>query len=197
MIKKESVTYTAFHQRFSELDDTRIMEILRNQKDYQEAARNAAVQIAIERGLIHSEEDLLAQEFQTSRSTGRSIFPSISEEYHRNRLTGSIFRFLFIFSLLPLVYGAMQYAKGALTLAALGLIAGVVWFLIVLMMKRTKKSVLVFPLLTIVLIAAVFVGNTLAKANPVRFVDFLMLLIGVLLPVFFLLYIRKLIDFKS
>ena len=196
MIKKESVTYTAFYERFSELDDNRILEILKNQKDYQDSAKNAAVQIAIERGLIHSEEDLLAPEFQSTRSTVRSIFPSISDEYHRNRLTGSISRFLFIFSFLPFVYGAMQYAKGDLMLAALGIVAGALWFLVVLIMKRTKKSILIFPLLTIVLIAAVFVGNTLIKADTVRFVDLLMLVIGVLLPVFFLLYIKKLIDFK-
>ena len=46
MINKESVSYTAFYERFSVLEDARIMEILKNQKDYQEAAKNAQAKMA-------------------------------------------------------------------------------------------------------------------------------------------------------
>ncbi len=80
MVSKEKVTYSAFYERFSALTDDRIMDILKNQNDYQDAARNAAIQIATERALIHSSDDLLGSEFQNSRSTQRSLFPSMPNE---------------------------------------------------------------------------------------------------------------------
>lgn len=194
MIKKENLTTSAFYERFSALADERIWEILQNQKDYQEAARIAATQIAIERGLIHSVDDLMAPEFQNFGNPKHTFFPTISNEYHRNRLAGSLYRFLFVFSLLPLIYGVLQYAKGDFTFAFLGVGAAAVWFFLVLLLKRTQKSLLVYPLLLLVLLVGIFFGVKIAGANPFRFMDIFILAVGVLLPGYFLLYIRKLID---
>jgi uncharacterized membrane protein (UPF0136 family) len=193
MINKERVTVAAFYERFSVFSDERIIDILHNQKDYQEAARNAATQIAIERGLIHSADDLLAPEFQNSQNSIHTFFPSPSNEYHRDRLTGSIFRFLFVFSLLPVVYGVLQYAKGDLTFAALGIGSGVIWFLLAFVMKRTQQGYLAYLLLALVVTAGLFLGFKIIRTTPFRFLDLFMLIVGVLLSVYFLLYAKKLI----
>jgi hypothetical protein len=194
MINKESVSYTAFYERFSVLEDAKIMEILKNQRDYQEAARNAAIQIAKERNLINSEGDLLAAEFQNTRSSSKGIFPTVADEYHRARLLGSLFRFLMVFSALPFVYGMLQFAKGEANSALLGIVGGVVWLFVVFMLKRTKNSTLIFLLLGAILVAGIVVAGKLLETTPVKFADFLVLIVGVLLPVYFLLYIKKLIS---
>ena len=194
MINKESVSYTAFYERFSVLEDARIMEILKNQKDYQEAAKNAAVQIAKERNLINSEDDLLAAEFQNTRNSTKEIFPIAADEYHRARLLESLFRFLMVFSALPFVYGMLQFAKGNTNSALMGIVGSVIWLFIVLILKRTKNSVLIFLLLACILISGIVVASWLLEAKPVKFMDFFILLVAVLLPVYFLLYIKKLIS---
>lgn len=196
MIKKENLTTSAFYERFNSLTDDRIMDILHNQKDYQEAACNAAAQIAVERGLIHSTEDLVAPEYQNARSSKQTAFPSISDAYQYNRMRASIFRFLLVFSALPFIYGVIQYAKGEAALAILGVAFSVVWFLLVLAMKRTQKSVLVYPLLALVLAAGVIAGMKIAVANPVKFMDAVILIVGISLPSYFLLYARKLVEHK-
>lgn len=193
MIKKENLSTSAFYERFSALADERIREILQNHKDYQEAARNAATQIAIERGLIHSADDLLAPEFQKARSSKQTAFPSVSDTYHYNRMRASIFRFLLVFSALPFVYGVIQYAKGDLAFAILGVGFSLVWFFLVLTMKRTKKSILVYPLLALVLAAGAIAGAKIIATNPVKFMDVIILIVGILLPSYFLLYARKLV----
>jgi len=196
MIKKENLTTSAFYERFTSLTDDRLMAILHNQKDYQEAACNAATQIAVERGLIHSPEDLLAPEYQNARSNKQTAFPSIPDAYHYNRMRASIFRFLLVFSAIPFVYGVIQYAKGETTIALLGVGFSIVWFLLVLAMKRSRNAVLVYPLIALVLAAGVIAGMKIVATNPVKFMDVVILIVGILLPSYFLLYARKLVDPK-
>lgn len=193
MVSKEKVTYSAFYERFSALTDDRIMDILKNQNDYQEAARNAAIQIATERALIHSSDDLLGPEFQSSRSTQRSLFPSMPNDYHHNRLLGSIFRFLFVFSLLPVIYGVIQYAKGNLNFAIAATGSGLIWFALVFLMKRSGKTTFIFPLFALLFIVGLFLGYKLINQTPFKFMDIFMLLVGILLPSYFLFYARKLL----
>jgi hypothetical protein len=193
MVSKEKVTYSAFYERFSALTDDRIMNILKNQNDYQEAARNAAIQIATERALIHSSDDLLGPEFQNNRSTQRSLFPSMPNDYHHNRLLGSIFRFLFVFSLLPVIYGVIQYAKGNLNFAIAATGSGLIWFALVFLMKRSGKTTFIFPLFALLFIVGLFLGYKLINQSPFKFMDIFMLLVGILLPSYFLFYARKLL----
>ncbi len=196
MVSNERLTFSVFYERFSVLPDNRIMDILRNHNDYQEAAQHAATQIAIERGIIHSADDLLAPEFQKRQSTKQTLFPSTSDDYHHTRLLSSVFRFLFVFSLLPVVYGILQYAKGNMFFATAGIILGSVWFLLSFFMKRLGKTVFVFPLLFLVLVVAIFFGYKLVLHSPFNFMDFFMFLIGILLPTYFVLLARKLIGSK-
>jgi hypothetical protein len=100
---------------------------------------------------------------------------------------------LFVFSLLPVVYGVLQYAKGDLTFAALGIGSGVIWFLLAFVMKRTQQGYLSYLLLALVVTAGLFLGFKIIRTTPFRFLDLFMLIVGVLLPVYFLLYAKKLI----
>ena len=93
-IEKVDIAKINFYDRYSNYTDAQILEILKNQKNYQENARNAAITIAIERQLIQSESDLLLPEFQNNKTTAFTLFPQIADEYHLQSLIGSTFRFL-------------------------------------------------------------------------------------------------------
>jgi hypothetical protein len=88
----------------------------------------------------------------------------------------------------------LQFAKGNTNSALMGIVGSVIWLFIVLILKRTKNSFLIFLLLACILISGIVVAGWLLQAKPVKFLDFFVLLVAVLLPIYFLLYIKKLIS---
>jgi hypothetical protein len=191
MVNKDLVSFSAFYERFSGLEDSRLMEILHNQKDYMETAREAATKIAIERGLIHSEENLYSPEFQNAGRVGFSIFPSLSAGKTRDKLNSSVFRFLYIYSALPIVFGALQFAKGNVNMALAGCSVAIVWMGLVTMAKRWNSAMAFVLLYIMVLTSGIFVGLNMAKTASIGFIDYFILVIAVLLPLYFLALAKK------
>lgn len=185
-----------FYERYASYTDTQILEIIRNQKGYQERARNAAVKIAIERQLIHSEQDLLSLEFQKDKNISLTLFPQMTSLYHHQRLLGSILRFLYVLSFLPVVYGFLKYAEGYIDQTIIGVSVGVVWFLLILLLKKTEKPVVLLPLFGILISVGALVTFRIAANHPVRILDFVVLIIGMLLTVYFLILSMKLMQNK-
>lgn len=182
------------YEKYSTYSDEQLLEILKNQKDYQEIAVSVAVKIALERNLIHSEQDLLAPEFQSGKLSGRTIFPDVNNDFHRKRLTGSIFRFLFMVSAIPLVYGILNYAKGEISKSMLGISISLIWILLSYLLKKTRNSLLFIPLFILLFGVSIMTGMEIFKNDPFHFVDFFMLIIGTLLPVYLMLYLKKLLQ---
>lgn len=185
-----------FYERYINYTDAQVLEILRNHKDYQESAKNAAVKIAVERQLIHSEHDLLSPEFQKSKNTSLTLFPQITNFYHHQRLVGSIFRFLYALSFIPVVYGFLKYAEGKIDQTILGACIGVVWFLLIVLLKRTEKPVILLPLFGILILLGASVSFKIATSHPVRILDFVILVVGMFLSAYFLIFVKKLIQNK-
>ena len=196
-IDKVAIGKINFYERYSNYTDAQILEILKNQKNYQENAKNAAVKIAIERQLIQSESDLLLPQFQNEKTTGFTLFPQIADEYQLQRLIGSTFRFLFILAFLPFIYGFLMYGQGHIDQTILGGCIGSVWIMLIFLLKRTGKSIILLSLLGIL----TFVGSTIffkiAANHPIRIFDFVILIVGFVLSVYFLIYGSKLIQNKS
>jgi hypothetical protein len=186
----------SFYERYSTFSDNQIKEILKNHKNYQELAVAAAVKIAIERELIHSEQDLLAPEYQLDRTTGFSMFPEITNAYQYKKVVSSIFRVLFILSFLPIVFGVMKYAEGQLNMTFLGLGIGIIWLILTYTLYKTKKPIIVF--IQVLVIIFVFLGlcYRLLFQEVFHLMDMVMLLIGTILPFYFLLYLKKLLQTK-
>lgn len=182
-----------FYSKYSEYTDAQILEILRTHKDYQDYAVTAAVKIAIERQLIHSEQDLMSPEFQYTKSDGFTIFPVVTNQYHLGRLISSIFRFLYILSLIPFIYGILKYAEGNIVQTYLGIAAGFIWFSLSLLLNKTRKLIFNTLLIFLLLIITFVSGTRVFALDSHRFMDLVMLLIVFLLSAYFLLYQRKLI----
>ena len=185
-----------FYERFSNYTDAQILEVLKNQKFYQESAKNAAVKIAIERQLIHSETDLLSPEYQNIRSTRLTLFPQITDTYHYQKLLGSTFRFLYVLAFLPIAYGFLKYSEGFIDQTILGVSIGVIWVLLIFLLQKTRKTIILAPLFGILIFVGVSVGFKLAANHPVRIFDFAVLIIGVLLSAYFLMTVKNLFQNK-
>jgi len=186
----------SYYERYSDYTDTQILDILRRQKDYQEAAVLAATKLAIERQIIHSEQDLMAPEFQQIKSEKFTFFPEIKNDYQQQRLIGSIFRFLYVISLIPIAYGFLQYAEGQINQTFLGISAGVVWFSLCILLRKSRKIMVFIPLFLLLTLILVFIGIKIFTPEIFRFLDLVMLIIGTLLPTYMLLFLKKLIQRK-
>lgn len=186
-----------FYSKYSDYSDAQILEILRIHKDFQDEAVTAAVKIAIERQLIHTEQDLMSPEFQYTKIDGFTIFPVITNAHHQGRLVASIFRYLYILSLIPFIYGILKYAEGDSDQVFLGVATGLVWFSLSLILNKTRKLIFNTILIFLLVIITVSIGMKVFSIDSHRFMDSVILLVGFLLSAYFLLYLRKLIQIKS
>ena len=192
--KKSGKTY--FNELYITYTDIQILDVLKFHKDYQSEAVDAAVKIAIERELIHSEQDLLAPEFQNRKKIRLSLFPELSETYQNQKLAGSIFRFLYVMSFIPVVYGFLKYGEGQLDQTFLGVGIGVVWFLLCLILKKSQKQVLIILLIVVLVSVSLTIGAKMVNPGPVKMLDLVMLFIGTLLPFYMLVLLKRLIQQK-
>jgi hypothetical protein len=186
-------SFAAFIERYSKLSDDQLLDILKNQKDYQENARNAAVKIAIERQLINSENDLFSSEFQYTNESKTTAFPTVENEVQAKRLNGSIFRVLFILSVIPLIYASLKFAGGMVNQAILGGIAGIMWISGIFLLKKTRNALYLIPLFGLLVLVASYTALQIIELKPVKIADVFVLILGTLLVAYFLFYAKLLI----
>lgn len=190
-------SFAAFLERYSNLSDEKLLDILKNQKDYQENARNAAVKIAIERQLINSEDDLFSSGFQHTNESKMTDFPTVENELYAKRITGSIFRVLFVISVIPLIYASLKFAGGMINQAILSGIAGIMWISGIFLLKKTRNTLYLFPLFGLLVLAASYTALQIIELKPVKISDFFVLILGTLLVAYFLFYAKLLIRKQS
>ena len=180
-----------FYELYTAFTDVQLLEVLKNQKSYQKVAVDAAIKIAIERQLIFSEQDLLAPEFQNTIPIRYSFIPRIENDYHRQRLIGSISRFLYVMSLMPIIYGFLKYGEGQLDQTYLGVGIGLTWFLLCLFLNKTKKFIVLIPLIVLLFSVSTVIGIRIFTSGSFKLLNFVILLIGTFLPVYLLLLLKK------
>lgn len=186
----------SFYDRYSTFSDSQIKEILKNQKNYQEPAVTAAVKIAIERELIHTEQDLLGPEYQTKPKIGLSLFPEITDGYQYKKLVASIFRVLYFLSLFPIIFGVLKYAEGQLNMTFLGVGIGLVWLILTYLLFKTKK--MLFAVFQIGLLTLIFIGISynLVIQPAFQLTDMVILVSGMVISLYLLLFLMNLIKLK-
>lgn len=182
-----------FYERYSHYSDSEILDVLRDHKNYQENAIDMAVKIAIERQLINSEQDLFAPEFQKQSSTSFGLFPEIKAVYHRERVAASIFRFVFLMALVPVIGGTLKYAEGNINYAWIGWGTGVLWFLLSLAFRQTKKKAFVVLLIILLVLASSVALWQLIGRESFLFLDLAIWIIATLLPLYLLVYLARLL----
>ena len=88
---KPEIINSDFKEIINKHTDEQILEILKKRAHYQPEAVEVAVNVAIERELIHTEQDLFGPEF-SSEPLRRKLIPEISREKNKNRIRKSISR---------------------------------------------------------------------------------------------------------
>jgi hypothetical protein len=92
-------------------NDDELRKVLKKRKLYQKEAAGFAIQEAIRRGIIYSEQDLFAKEYKDEPEKF-SIFPIIESEKTSAQFKKSISRSLLILGTLPVVWGIIKILGG-------------------------------------------------------------------------------------
>jgi len=117
---------TDFAETMADLNNEQLTEVLKKRKLYQEAAAKQAIQEAIGRGIIQSEEDLQTPEFREIKLR-RQLFPEIENEKTRNKIRRSISRGLLLAGTLPAILGVIRLTRGIHFEGSLFLVFTAVW----------------------------------------------------------------------
>lgn len=183
-----------FYERYSGQADDEILKILRSQKNYQEAAVAAAVKVALERNLIHSEQDLLSSEFHEIVHHRFSLFPPILNAYHRKKLIGSIFRFIYLLALVPVIYGIMMYAEGKTGQMLGGFGVGILWAVLSFLFRKTGHLFLMVIMLLVLAFILMITSFRVIEQAHLNVLDLLVAVTGTVLPAYLLLYANRLLQ---
>lgn len=174
-----------------EYSDNEILNILKKRKLYQDAAAKLAVQEALKRGLINSEQDLFAEEFRIS-PLHFSIFPLVENEKTRNKISKSIARSLIISGLIPTLWGVLKIYESEIMEGLVIFLLGFLWIFLSFLLIRKVNLKMINAQLLIFVAGVVYLLKTILELNSTTFMDFFILAIILLFVLYGLLYIRKL-----
>lgn len=182
-----------FQEIFNKHTDEQILEILKKREHYRPEAVDVAVREAIDRKLIHSEQDLFSPEFSPEPLKPKLI-PDIHREKNRIRIRKSLGRSLLIAGVLPLIFGFVRYNAGQLFEGIGILVFGLTWmFLSAQIIRKGSKSV-IHLLLGITFASLIYVGYLFAGSKSVIFMDVFITGVLYLLVFYGLFFARKLVD---
>ncbi len=190
---KEKHSDIDFKQLFKGPSDDEIMEVLKKRKHYQAEAAEAAINEAIERGLIHSEQDLFAEKYRVE-PLKFSLFPNIENKVSRLKLTRSLTRSLLFLGAIIIIWGAWEIYRHQFAEGIGFVLAGTVWNLISFSFFKSVKHHRINILFVIEGIASVYAAIKLATFKGLIFMDIFIVVVLFGFVLYGLIYMKKLQD---
>lgn len=190
---KREDTEIDFKQLYEGLSDNEIMEILKKRKHYQEKAAEAAINEAIKRELIHSEQDLFAEKYR-HEPLKFSLFPKIENDVSRRKMRKSLTRSLLFLGAIIIAWGIWEIFRHNLIEGACFVLAGVIWNIISFSFFKTIDSIKINLLFFIQGIAAVYTSIKLAAYRNLGFIDVFIVVVLFGFVLYGLIYMKKLRD---
>ncbi|MBN2636520.1 MAG: hypothetical protein JXR61_09635 [Prolixibacteraceae bacterium] len=188
---KDKTSEIDFKEVYKAADDEQIMLVLKRRKLYQEAAAKAAINEAVERGLINSEQDLMAEEYR-HEPLKFSMFPEIENQRSRIKMRKSLTRSLLFLGAIIIVWGAWQLFQYNFNEGIGFIAAGIVWGLISYSFFKSVTRTKINLLFAIQGVAAVYAIFKLATQKNFAFIDLFILVVLFGFVLYGLLYLRKL-----
>jgi len=176
-----------------EYSDDEIIKILKKRKLYQVEAANLAIQEAIKRGLIHSEQDLFKEDFNEINTTIK-LFPIIEKEENRIKIRKSIGRVLLIVGAIPVIWGVIKLANNSFFEGLLLILLGSIWIFAAAKIMRGVVLKMVNLLFIMLAASIAYVVKLFVEMKGFKLMDFVIPVIMVSFITYGLLFIKKLYD---
>ncbi len=180
-----------FRSSIPNYSDEEILVILKKRKQYQPEAAELAVQEAIKRRLINSEQDLFSEKFQEKPSKFR-WFPIINDDKNNDKIRKSIARVLLITGAVPTVWGVLEISKSVSVEGVLLVILGAVWIYISVQLMRVVQERMVNLLFILLAAAVAYIVKLFIGMKGLVVMDFVIPGVLFLFITYGLLFIRRL-----
>ena len=180
-----------FTEQIPEYSDQEIMAILKRRDHYQPEAARLAIVEALNRGLINSEDDLLAIEYRV-KPLKKSLFPKIENESHRKKISRSISRGLLIAGIIPIIFGILKINEGRQIEGGLIVASGIIWMIFSTQTIRNVNLKILRLFFVLLIIAAVYLVKVFIQLKSIIFMDIFIVAAIYCLTIYGLLYLIKL-----
>ncbi len=177
-----------FHDLIPGSSDEELIRILKQRTYFIPEAAQLAVEEAIKRGIIHSEEDLLHEDYRV-KELRFSWFPEPANDKIRLRLIKSLGRSLVFCGIFPLVYGLIKMNAGHQFEGALLALFALIWMSLASQLTRTFHKQIVFVMLAANAIGASYVFIRLISFNQSPLMDLFVAVVLFALITYALIYI--------
>ena len=178
--------------KMTEYGDEEIMDILRKINLYEPPARKMAIEEAIRRKLIHSEQDLFSPDFAPPKLKF-TLFPSSEKRETVLRIIRSLSRALLIAGVIPVIFGILKFQVAKYGEGGALVLTGLIWISSAWMVYTRQDRRYWLPLLVIALLSAAYVARILILLKGLRTMDYVVPGILFLVVFYSLLYLRFLL----
>lgn len=187
------MSYDELNERISSLSNDELLKLLKRRTQYESEAVDIAVREAKKRELIQSDDDLNTPDFQLEQTGVRSIFPYMENNQQFRKIFSSLIRLLYLFAILPLLFGVLKLIESQLVFGSMLIISGLLWLGLSVLLQKQKRSQI--PLFLIVLFIVMLGGLLYFKLSlkSIGLPDLLILAVGVLVVLYVLTYLRVLL----
>lgn len=189
----DEIVVPKFREIIANYSDEELRKVLKKRKLYQKEAADFAIEEAIKRGLIFTEQDLFSPEFQ--QEPGKfTLFPAIENEKARTKFIKSIARSLLILGALPLVMGGMKIFETQSLEGILIFLFGAVWGIVSFQFLRSVKMNQIILMYLLLAVAVGYVVKMFVSAGYAKITDVLFAAITLGLIAYGIEYLHKLKD---
>ena len=188
---KEEAYGKDFKNMIPEYSDQEILNILKKRKQYQMEAAELAIREAIKRGIINSEQDLMAKEYNES-ATSFKLFPTIHRDKNKIKIRKSIGRALLITGVIPVVWGVLKISESNLPEGIILILLGGFWLYASAQIMRGKVAKMVNLLFILLIASMIYVLQILMGMKGLKIMDYSIPVILLLLITYGLLFVKKL-----
>lgn len=167
-----------FEHIIASYSDEELRKVLKKRKLYRKEAADFAIQEAIKRKLIYSEQDLFASEFKHEQEKF-SVFPAIENEKARAKYVNSITRSLIIVGVIPIVLGGIKIFESQSSEGIIMFLFGAVWSLTSFQLKRSLNIKLVYFMFVLLLMLVGYIVKIFISYQSVNTMDIVVTIVAV------------------
>lgn len=198
MIEKSKVHQEKpdFVTQIPEYSDGEILKILKKRNHYQPEAARLAVEEALKRKLIFSEEDLLAKEYRP-KPLKKKLFPAIEDNTQRQKISRSISRGLLITGVIPIIFGLLKFNQGNTVEGSLVTSGGVLWMFFAAQTIRKIQPKILRLFFVLLALGGIYLVNVFLQLKSFVFMDVFIVAVVYGLAIYGLLFLIKLYPQKQ
>ena len=194
---EEIKTGIDYQEKYKQLGDEEIREILLKRKSYQAEAARAAIQEAISRGILKSEQDLFSEEYNIPENWTGIFFPFLPKPEQRKKTLAALHRIYFVLGLIPVALAWMKYSGANLLQSFLFIVVGLVWMFLNFRLSKTKSIRVLHLMLAGIILASGYALYSVLVMKAPEMMDFAVVVIAFGVSFYCLLFVRSILKSEN